>query len=165
MRFDVRDRVVGQVLADFGDDALLHVGMEGAAQVGERARRRGDDDGGHVVGAHEFFQFRRHAFDEPMLLEMMPVGLFHGAATMRASALDAASGPVGALFVGRGFSSVNTCLVSRSRNFSSPALRRNSALRPSPMNTTASWGMASLVTLKNSRKRIVRLQANRATPT
>jgi hypothetical protein len=38
MCFDFRQQVLGQILADFGDDPLLHVGVEGAAQVGARAR-------------------------------------------------------------------------------------------------------------------------------
>src|SRR6516164_7145798 len=44
-----------------------------------------------------------------------------------------------------GLSSSNTLSVLRFGNFSSPSLRRNKALRPSPTNTNAPCGILSLV--------------------
>ena len=37
--------MIGEVLANFREDPLFHVGMEGATQVSKRARRRGNDEG------------------------------------------------------------------------------------------------------------------------
>ena len=51
--------------------------------------------------AHHILQSGRHALDEAVLLQVMPVGLLHAAAAMRSRALKAASGPVGTLLVGR----------------------------------------------------------------
>ena len=46
-------------------------------------------------------QSGRYTLGEAVLLQVVPVGLFDAAAAMRSRALDAASGPVGTLLVGR----------------------------------------------------------------
>src|SRR6516164_11602688 len=53
--FDLADRMIGEVLVDLSNDFALHVGVEGAAQVGERARRCGHHDRLHFAFLHELF--------------------------------------------------------------------------------------------------------------
>jgi len=77
MSFNFPDRVLGQVFADFGNDPFLDIGVEGVPQIGERARRRDDDQRGDAALAHHFLQSRRHPLDEAVLFQSMPVGLFN----------------------------------------------------------------------------------------
>ena len=93
--------MVGEILADFGHDPLFHVSMEGASQVGERARRRGNDKCRDRAAAHYILQRRGDPFNKTMLLEVMPVGLLHAAAPMRAGAAKGRARLVGALLMGR----------------------------------------------------------------
>jgi hypothetical protein len=53
--FDLWYRVFGQILSDLGHDQLLNVGVESAAQIGERSGRRGNDERWHVAAAHHIF--------------------------------------------------------------------------------------------------------------
>ena len=100
MSFDFSDRVLGKVFADFGNDPLLDVGVEGVAQIGERARRRDDDQRGDAALAHHFLQSRRHPLDEAVLFQSMPVGLFNTAAAMRSCVRKTDRGSVGSLLMG-----------------------------------------------------------------
>lgn len=97
---DFPNGVLGQILADFGHDPFLDVGMEGTPQIGKGARRRDNDERRHVTRAHDVLQSGGHALRKAVLLEVMPVGLLHAAVPMRPGALDAPSGSVGSLFVG-----------------------------------------------------------------
>lgn len=101
MSFNFPDRVLGQVFADFGNDPFLDIGVEGVPQIGERARRRDDDQRGDAALAHHFLQSRRHPLDEAVLFQSMPVGLFNTAAAMRSRVRKTDYGPVGSLLVGR----------------------------------------------------------------
>jgi hypothetical protein len=44
VRLDPVDRLIGEVFVEFGHDLCLDVGMKGAPQLGERLRRRGDQN-------------------------------------------------------------------------------------------------------------------------
>ena len=84
--------------------------------------------------------------------ELLPVPYFHVVFTLPAPVADIAYQNKAVIYepglsvpcswVG-GFSSAKTCSVFRLGNFSSPSLRRNNALRPSPTKIMASWGIAS----------------------
>ena len=93
--------MVGEILADFGHDPLFHIGMEGAAQVGQRARWRGNDEGRDCAAAYHILQRSGDAFDKTVLLEVMPVGLIYAAAPMRAGPRKGRTRLVGTLLVGR----------------------------------------------------------------
>lgn len=101
MSFNFPDRVLGQVFADFGNDPFLDIGVEGVPQIGERARRRDDDQRCDAALAHHFLQSRRHPLDEAVLFQSMPVGLFNTAAAVRSRVRKTDYGPVGSLLVGR----------------------------------------------------------------
>ena len=49
MHLDVRHGVFGQVFADVGDNPSFDVVMEGAPQIGKRARRSDNDERRHVL--------------------------------------------------------------------------------------------------------------------
>ena len=93
--------MVGEILADFSHDPLFHVGMKGPAQVGKRARWRGDDEGRDRAAAHHALERSGDAFDKTVLLEVMPVGLIDAATPMRAAAPKGRARLVGALLMGR----------------------------------------------------------------
>ena len=69
VRLDVRNRMIGEVLADLGHDPLLDVLMKGAAQVGERARRRDNDQCRYGTLAHQMLQCGGDAGNEAILLQ------------------------------------------------------------------------------------------------
>src|SRR6187399_3070362 len=92
--------MVGEILADFSHDPLFHVGMKGPAQVGKRARRRGDDEGGDRAAAHHALERSGDALDKTVLLEVMPVGLIDAAAPTRAGARKGRARLVGTLLMG-----------------------------------------------------------------
>jgi hypothetical protein len=138
MGCDVVDRVIGQILPDLGDDPRLDVFMKGTPQLGERSRRSCNNQRRNVALPHRVFECGGDMVDEPVLLEMMPVGLLHAATPVRPGARKLRPGrSVPCSRVG-GFFSPKTCSVRKSGNFSSPTLRKNNALRPSPMKTKAS---------------------------
>src|SRR3984893_13297989 len=135
MLLDLVNRMLSKVLTDFSDDPTLHVGVEGVPQIRQCARWCDDDERLHLALAHKLFHRRGYALGEAVLLEVMPVGRFHSASDGRTCALEYAAWAVGTLLAVGGFSSTKTRSVFRLGNFSSPSLRRNSALRPSPTNT------------------------------
>ena len=90
-----------EILADFGHDPLFHIRMEGLAQIGQRAGRRGNDKRWDRAAAHHILQRRGDPFNKTMLFEVMPVGLLHAAAPMRAGAAKGRARLVGALLMGR----------------------------------------------------------------
>src|ERR1700686_2537037 len=98
--FDLVDREMGQILVDLGNDPALYVFVESPAQIGEGARRRGDDERRGLAFAHEFLHCAGNPFGEAMLLEIVPIGLFYAAAVVRGRALEAAARTVGALLMG-----------------------------------------------------------------
>ena len=84
--------MVGEILADFGHDPLFHIGMESPAQVGERARRCGNDEGRDRAASHHALQCSGDPFHKAVLFEVMPVGLIHAAAPMRAGVAQRPTG-------------------------------------------------------------------------
>ena len=108
--------------------------MESASQISERARRRDHDERRYVAMAHQILKCTRDPVNEAVFLEVMPVGLFHAAAAVGSRALDATPGPVGALLMGRRVFLGEHALGPQIGELLVPALRRNSALRPSPTN-------------------------------
>src|ERR1043166_7186717 len=101
MLLDLADRMLGEVLVDLGDDPPLDVGMEGMAQLRQRARRRRHDQGLGVALAHELLHGGSDAMGETLLLELVPVGGVEAAALAGLGALEAATGLVAALLVRR----------------------------------------------------------------
>jgi hypothetical protein len=87
--------MVGEILADFGHDPLFHVRMEGPAQIGQRARRCGNDKRLDRAAAHHILQRRGDPFNKTMLFEVM------AAAPMRAGAAKGRTRLVGAWLMGR----------------------------------------------------------------
>jgi hypothetical protein len=98
--FDIVDRVLGEVLVDFGNDSALHIGVEGIPQIGERACRGRNNDRLYFALAHELLEGSGDMPCEAMLLKIMPVGRGYAAAKIGAGALERAAWPIGALLVG-----------------------------------------------------------------
>ena len=98
---DLPHRMIGEVLANFREDPLFHVGMEGATQVGKRARRRGNDEGRDGPAAYHTLQRSGHPSNETVLLKAMPVSLIDTAAPMRAGPRKGRAWLVGALLMSR----------------------------------------------------------------
>jgi len=92
-------RMLGKILVDFGDDPLLHVGMERMPQICEGAGRCDDHECLHLALAHETLHRRGDPLSEAMFLEIVPVGVFNAAAQIRAGALESASRAVATLLV------------------------------------------------------------------
>ena len=91
--------MIGEVLADLGHDPFLDVLMKGAAQVGEGARRRDNDQCRYGTLAHQMLQCGSDAGNEANLLQTVPVGLGDAAVTNAFGAQDGDAGPVGALLM------------------------------------------------------------------
>jgi hypothetical protein len=102
MGLDLRHRMIGEVLADLGDDPLFHIVMESPPQIGERARRCRNDEGGDRPVAHHMLQRCGDALDKTMLLKLMPIGLADAGAARGVAARRSRARLVGALLVGRG---------------------------------------------------------------
>ena len=83
MVFNIRNRVFGEVFVDFSNDSSSHIGMEGMPQVCKRTRRRRDNKRPHIAWAHELLQGGGDVSCEAMLLEVMPIGILHGAVEVR----------------------------------------------------------------------------------
>jgi len=90
----------GQILVEFGNDAAFYVCIEQAAQLRQRARWRCDEEASDVTVAGQAFERVGDGPCEPLLADLMPVGLLDGAATV-SDALEAASRVVGSLFARR----------------------------------------------------------------
>ena len=99
MLLDLGDRVLGEILVDLRHDLLLHVVVEGFAQIGERARRRHHDQGLDLALAHDLLQHRRHVVGEFVLFQVVPVGL-RDARSAEADRRMLPAWTVGALLVG-----------------------------------------------------------------
>ena len=138
------DWKLGQILVDFGDDAVFHVGMKGVAQLRERARRSNDDDRLDPFRAHQLLQGGSDALGKALLLQLVPIRRLHAAALVLGGALEDPPGAIGTWSWVGGSSSVNTRSVVKFTKVASPALRRNSAFCPSPTNTSASCGIENL---------------------
>src|SRR3979411_1334071 len=79
MSLDFVHRMVGQILVELGDNALLHVCMKGVAQIGQGPRRACDDDGLDLAFADQGLERGRYIAGEFMLLDVVPVGGFKAA--------------------------------------------------------------------------------------
>jgi hypothetical protein len=102
MPLDLVDRMMGEILVHLRDDARLHIGVEGLAQVGERARRRSDNGGLHVALAHQLFERVGDLASEAVLLDLVPVGRFDGAAlVLRSRPRGQPARTLGALVAGQ----------------------------------------------------------------
>jgi hypothetical protein len=100
MVFDLRNRVFGEVLVDFSNDSSSHIGMEGMPQVCKRTRRCRDKKRPHIACAHELLQGGGDVSREAMLLEVMPIGILHGATEVRRRTFECASRAIGSLLAG-----------------------------------------------------------------
>jgi hypothetical protein len=92
--------MLGQVFANFRDNSILHVRVQGASQIRKRARRGGNDQRLHVARANELFHSNSNMTHETMFLNFMPIGRFHTAAKIRARTLECPPGTIGPLFMG-----------------------------------------------------------------
>src|SRR5579863_3201004 len=99
--FDLRDRMLGQILIDLRDDALLDVGVKHMPQLGKGSGRRDHDDFLHIAVTHQLLQRCRHPIGKALLLDLVPVRRLHTAVAMRAGALHGATRAIGALLVCR----------------------------------------------------------------
>ena len=100
MLLDLEHGMLRQILLDFSNNPALHVGVEGVTQFCERACWGGDDDNLHLALAHEIFHRCRHTLDEAMFLKIVPIGRFHGGATIRVCMLECSAWAIGALLAG-----------------------------------------------------------------
>ena len=96
---DLADRMLGQVLADLGDNPALHIGMERVPQLRQRPRRRRHDERIYLALAHQHFHCGSHALGEAVFFEVVPVGHLHAAAPVRVCPGESASGAVGTLLM------------------------------------------------------------------
>src|SRR4249919_2004298 len=101
MLLDFPDWKLGQILVDFGDDAVFHVGVKGVAQLRERARRSNDDDRLDPFRAHQLLQGGSDALGKALLLQLVPIRRLHAAALVLGGALEDPPGAIGTLVVGR----------------------------------------------------------------
>ena len=96
---DLGNGLLGQVLVDFRNNSAFHVGMKSMPQIGKRTGRSHNDECLHIAGANDLFHGGCGPLSKVMLLKFMVVGHLHAAALT--SALDGASGVIGALLVSR----------------------------------------------------------------
>src|SRR5262249_45660246 len=99
MLLDLVHWMLGQVLADFGDDAFLHIGVDRTPQISECPWRRNNDQSLSLAFAHDLFHGRGNAPNEAVLLEFVPVGISDAATEVCAGALESAAGTIGALLM------------------------------------------------------------------
>src|ERR1700724_695574 len=144
MLLDLANGMVGEILVELGDDPALYVRMERSAQIRQRARRRDHYQRLRFSLAHERLHGACDSVHETMLLEIVPVRVFHCAAQIGAGALERAAGPIAALLMGRGVLVLEDPLGLEVGKFLVALVAKKSALRPSPTNTNASWGIRSL---------------------
>jgi hypothetical protein len=99
MFLDLIDRVLGQVLVDFGDDPTLHIGVEGNSQVRKRPRWGDHDQRLHLALTYEPFHGRSDSLRKPVVFELVPISIVNAATQVRTSALECAARPIAALLV------------------------------------------------------------------
>src|ERR1017187_2065262 len=99
MFLDLVHRMVGQILRQLGDDALLHVRMERLAQIGQGPGRARDHQSLDLAVADQPFERGGDIAGELVLLEIVPVGALDAAAAAAAGARIGAARSVGALVV------------------------------------------------------------------
>jgi hypothetical protein len=102
MLLDLVERMPGEVLVDLCDDPRFHVVVEGIAQVGQGARRSGNNRRLHLAFAYQFLERVGDLPGEAMFVDLVPVGLLNGAAlVLGIGAREKPSWPIAALIVGR----------------------------------------------------------------
>ena len=138
MLFDLSNWTLRQILANFGDDQAFHVGMKGVAQVCQRAGRGYDNERCRLAFTHQLFQSSRDMARKTVLFEIMPVSRRHLAAAIGPRPFEYTARSISALLVSRRVLINEDALRFQIWILSSPELRRNKALRPSPMKTKAS---------------------------
>jgi hypothetical protein len=96
--FDLVKWALGEILVNPGDDASFNVTVQITPQVGQSPRRCGYDQRSDMALTHHFLEHCGYCTDEMMLLEVMPISRFDGAAS-GTHAGETAPWPVGALLM------------------------------------------------------------------
>jgi hypothetical protein len=96
--FNLRNRVLGQVLVDLGDYSISYIYMESMPQIGEGTRRGSNDESFDIARAHQLLQRRSHTMGKSMCLELVPIRRLHTGAAVRTGPLEGTSRTIAALF-------------------------------------------------------------------
>src|ERR1700682_2856697 len=99
--FNFSERMFGQVLVYFRDNACLYISMECVSQFGEGFRRSHYDESLDLVRPDHLFHRRCDLLREAVLFDVMPIGWFESAPTACDGSFAHPSRPVAALLVGR----------------------------------------------------------------
>src|SRR6516164_9035800 len=100
MLLDLPDRLIGQVIVDFGNETMLDIAMHHVPQLGKRARWRDYHGGLDIVSAHPLLQHGRNMVGKVLLFELVPIGGIHTAAPRGSGAFEAPSRAIGSLLTG-----------------------------------------------------------------
>ena len=87
MPFDLSNRVLGQILVDFGDHKGPDVGVKGLSQIGERFWRSHHYESRCFPRPHHLLHCGCNLPGEPVLFHMMPVGRLDRAPLRRVKCL------------------------------------------------------------------------------
>ena len=99
MLLDLKDGMLGQVFVDFGNDPLLHIGVECRPQIRQCSRRGDHDECLHVALAHQPFHCCRDSLSEAVLFQLVPIGISNAAAEVGAGSLEGTARAIAALLV------------------------------------------------------------------
>ncbi len=99
MLLDLKHGMLGQVFIDFGNDPLLHIGVDCNPQVSQCSRRGDHDECLHVALAHQPFHCCRDSLSEAVLFQLVPIGISNAAAEIGAGSLEGTARSIAALLV------------------------------------------------------------------